>query len=356
MRLCFGSVKTYVFSDNYNIPPAAGYWLLDQAYKLTYGDFNMSEENFENVPVNVRKQAEKADAMMKQMQGEAPSKENPPVNSQETLSEPPANEPEQGTPPQGPPQDSFEHKYKVLQGKYNAEIPRFQQQISELYSELSRVRAERDQQQQQGPQQPEATSVEGVDPDDLSEYGEEFGKLAKSFNALLEQNKTLQSKLSSIENSTQQVQQDQVSNKEEQFWGKLSQQVPNWEEINQNQDFLNWLTQEDPVSGTQRQQILEHHHKAMDANRVAGVFKAWMQESGQGQKQSPSKAEPKNVQPEQTRADQPSQQTQTGRTWTKAQIKKHYDDQIKGLWNSREDEWKKIEREIHQAVQEGRVQ
>lgn len=315
----------------------------------------MNEEN--NVPASVRKQGEKADAMMKQMQGEAPSKENLPADSQESPSELPANEPEQGTTPQEPPQDSFEHKYKVLQGKYNAEIPRLQQQISELYSELSRIRAERDQANQQESQS-EPPSVESVNSDDLSEYGEEFGKLAKSFNALLEQNKMLQEKLGSIENSTQQVQQDQVSNKEEQFWGKLSQQVPNWEEINQNQDFLNWLTQEDPVSGTQRQQILEHHHKAKDANRVAGVFKAWMQESGQGhgQKQPPSKAEPKNVQPEQTRADQPSQQTQAGRTWTKTQIKKHYDDQIKGLWNGREDEWKKIEREIHQAVQEGRVQ
>ena len=320
-----------------------------------------------NVPASVRKQAEESDAIMKRLQNSAPEGENEEVvetNMVESGNEtetPQGTEPSQeGSTPAGD-DESFEQKYRVLQGKYNAEIPRLQNQVSQLYQEVSRLQHEKEQlSQQPGPEQniPDQKEISGIDPESLSEYGDEFGNLAKSFNALLEQNKRLQEELGSIKDSTQHIQKDQHSTKEARFWDALSQTVPQWQDVNQNQDFLNWLTQEDPVSGTVRQRILEHHQGNFNAQGVANVFKAWMNESGhKANKQSTETAEtkpqPRNVQPQTTRAEGPDAASQG--QWTRAQIKEHYDSYNKGKWSGREDEWKKIERQMMQAVQEGRV-
>lgn len=320
------------------------------------------------VPASVQRQAERSEELMKQMQDEDPPRrrDDTPMYPTEAYSEPPTNEPEQETPSQESPQDGFEHKYKVLQGKYNAEMPRLQNQVSELYQHLSRLQQENEQLKTQSKESeiPKMPEYEEIDPESLTEYGDEFGKMAKQLNTLAQENRQLQDELKSIKDSTQKVQQTQHSSREEQFWDRLSNLVPNWDEVNQNQDFLNWLTEEDPVSGTVRQQILEHHRNNLDVNKVARVFKAWLDQSGQSVKKQdtqlsgeskPKKEGPKNVQPEASRAEEPEEISQ-GRTWTRAQIKRHYDDMARGAWENREDEWKKIERQMLQAVQEGRVQ
>jgi len=55
----------------------------------------------------------------------------------------------------------------------------------------------------------------------------------------------------------------------------LDKAVPDWETINKDPAFLKWLGEMDPLTGIQRQELLNQAHKALDAPRVANFFNSW---------------------------------------------------------------------------------
>jgi len=61
------------------------------------------------------------------------------------------------------------------------------------------------------------------------------------------------------------------------FFEKLAEAVPDWEAINDGDDWKYWLAETDPGSGLVRQQILNTHHKALKAAPVAAMFLAFKQ-------------------------------------------------------------------------------
>ena len=69
------------------------------------------------------------------------------------------------------------------------------------------------------------------------------------------------------------VQQEVALSREERFWSELNAAVPDWEQINADQRWLQWLTEYDPVAGLTRQDSLNQAQRAMDIKRVTGLFK-----------------------------------------------------------------------------------
>lgn len=60
--------------------------------------------------------------------------------------------------------------------------------------------------------------------------------------------------------------------KEAEFWEKLAEHHPDWEDVNKTTDWQEWLAQDDPSSGLQRQDILDRHRGALNAIGVAKMF------------------------------------------------------------------------------------
>lgn len=187
--------------------------------------------------------------------------------------EPPAStqviEPTPSTPPATPAQpDPWEHRYKVLKGKYDAEIPNLATQVRQLQVT---VQAQADiirglkpaEPTPKVPEPPKPVPQATIKPLNLEDYEhlEDEGKeLAKRFNQVVELVsqqqasmtqqadiiRQLQGKTETLSNQTTAVAKDFGATQHQQFITDLERTVPDCWTLNENPDFRDWLDQ--PVS------------------------------------------------------------------------------------------------------------
>ena len=66
----------------------------------------------------------------------------------------------------------------------------------------------------------------------------------------------------------------------QQYQGRLTALVPDWEKQNTDQGFLDWLNERDPFIGGSRKQALDEAYQALDAQRTADIFLAYRNQTG----------------------------------------------------------------------------
>jgi hypothetical protein len=173
-----------------------------------------------------------------------------------------------------PNDETWAHKYRVLQGRYNAEVPRLHQQTKELKAELADLQA-RLTQAPTGPATPETSPVDEL----RKKYGDAYGDdLANDTEALARAivAKELEKEARRVEQLERQIQETQASNAQAQFFATLSARVPHWQDINADQGWIAWLGEFDPVVGATRQDVLDYAQSQADADRVAAIFEAYV--------------------------------------------------------------------------------
>lgn len=260
----------------------------------------------------------------------------------------------------------WQQKYKTLQGMYNAEVPQLRNQIAEQNGKLSQFEqllATMNKQQAQQPKQPEPVKL--ITDKDVEEYGESIDMMRKvskeETNNLIEEVKNLKAQIASMTNNTlpqvQQLNTKVTDTQEQMFWSQLSNLVPDWQTINENQNFQNWLLEVDPLSGMSRQSYLEDAQRKYDADRVATFFRSWSGLKGEGSAQQ-IKASNQNELAQQVAPKKGRSQGSVPpqkRTYTQADIAKFYDDVRKGKYKGRDEERANMERDIFAAQAEGRL-
>lgn len=340
------------------------------------------------LPEQVRKQIEAADEKMKEISGEQEVD-----NSTDSGSEPASSEAtsasqaddaektvqssgasEQGT-KEDPNSDTYAQRWRTLQGQYNAEVPRLrgankdlQNRVAQLENLLSTLSS--------APTAAPAASQSGqkfVTDDDVAEYGESIDMMRKvtreEVGSLLGKISQLEGTIAHLTNSVsgsvipqvQRVAQQQAASAEERFWSNLAQRVPNWQQINNDQDFQSWLLDIDPLTNTSRQTHLEIAQRDLDVNRVTAFFNAFTAASGKFAPQanaqpnrSASELE-KQVAPGRSRGAAGGSAGQTAKTYTPDDIKKFFNDVRSGRYKGRETERDRIERDIFAAQRDGRI-
>lgn len=265
--------------------------------------------------------------------------------------------------------ETFAQKYRTLQGMYNSEVPRLRSQNKELQERLTRMESLlANMQQEQKPQQPTQEQIQKlVSEKEVEEYGEDTVDLFRRVSR--EEYMPVLSKLANLENTLKQLQDNvvpqvetvartQARTAEERFWETIERNVPDWRELNANQDFHTWLLEYDPLIGDTRQSLLEQAQRSLDANRVVQFFSTWKSlNQGQSGKADPNPARSeleKQVAPGRARAAS-SKSGSEARTYTPEDIRKFFDDVRKGAYKGREEERNKIERDIFAAQQQGRI-
>lgn len=284
-------------------------------------------------------------------------------------------EPEQGAKPEPqakPPapsdeEDKWETRYKVLQGKYNAEVPLLQRQKRELEERLDRLESlisDMNEQRQAAP----ATSEQLVTEEEMADYGPEFmdmvGRMARQVNR--EEIARLNATISKLEQQLQSVGGKVQKTEQESIYGQLDKNVENWREVNRNPQFLEWLAQRDPFSGRGRREMLQEAFNRGDAQRVIAFFNGFLREhaavtesgtSGPGKQKSETTGQlDKMVAPGRGR----SGGNQTGardekRIWTEAEIAQFFTDKRKGAFKGKEKLAQQLENDIFAAQREGRI-
>lgn len=237
--------------------------------------------------------------------------------------------------------DSYEHRFRVLQGKYNSEVPRLSAENKELKSTLRSLQDQLDEIKASKDAQPL------VRPEEIEEYGEGLIDVARriareELTAKDAKIRKLEEKLDAIEGHT-------VKSAERDFYSVLSAKVPDWEKINGNKSFHAWLDATDELTGFRRQDLLSDAERARDAERVAKFFTAFKRTSKK-QVDDSSLALETQVAPTNTRT--PS--TPTGKKiWTREEIGEFYKRVRSGRISDKDAV--AIESDIHAASVEGRI-
>jgi hypothetical protein len=265
--------------------------------------------------------------------------------------------------------DAMLQKYRTLQGMYNAEVPKLHQQNKDLSSRLQQLEqllasiSDRPAHVEAKPIQVEKY----VTDSDVNEYGdsidvmrkvsrEELGPVAQRI-AKIEQ--MLQQMQANVVPKLETVAKQQAQSAEERFWSSLTAEVPNWQSVNNDPAFHNWLLETDPLTGTTRQAYLEQAQKALDSKRVAKFFNIWLGSNGepaaaQSNRRTVSSELEKQVAPGRARGTGAQSKGQA-KTYSAEDIRQFFKDSAGGKYKGREAERDRIERDIFLAQKEGRI-
>jgi hypothetical protein len=262
-------------------------------------------------------------------------------------------------------EDTYEQRWRTLQGMYNAEVPRLHTQNKELatrVNELERLLSSLS----ATPAQSKTATEKLITDKDVQEYGESIDVMrrvsreeAGAYQARIDQLEQLvRSMQASVLPKVEQITQRQQQSSEQTFWSDLTAYVPDWRSINENQEFQSWLLEVDPLTGLSRQTYLDDAQRNLDARRVANFFTSWVGNSGQAVAQTSRKASAsqleKQVSPGKSKAPS-SAPTGNVVTYTPTDIKSFFDDVRAGRYRGRETERDRIERDIFAAQREGRI-
>lgn len=145
-----------------------------------------------------------------------------------------------------------------------------------------------------------------------------------------------------------------ASLKSQTFYNFLGSHVPNWQELNEDVDFLDWLGEQLPEIGKTRQSLLQDAERNFDAERAVYFFKQYTA-SKVSAEPAAEVVDPRmnQVSPKRVKASAPAQPEPTGRIWTQADINKFYQDLTKGNKYSADEE-REIRDDISAAQFEGR--
>ncbi len=158
--------------------------------------------------------------------------------------------------PQSGPADDWELRYKNLRNSRNEKLEAERKRVSQLESQLVQLAA-------QAPSAPQGESqfslskeeLEGMSEDDVSIYNKMAGKLESKFKV---------------------EQQDDTAQHESIFFADVSSVVPQWESLNSDPLFMQWLSQADGFSGRTLKDTLVKARNDLDAKTVTALFTAYL--------------------------------------------------------------------------------
>jgi len=294
------------------------------------------------IPEQVRRQAERADELMKKWteadaQHETPTAEEnqtppsatpteqTPATPAEATATPEAGTPSTpSTPVETPSQETdaeyWKRRFEVMEGKYQSEVPQLHQQLQQsrqqmqdLQEQMEQLKGDREQESQT------PTEAPNLDTSNLEEslqvlentYGPEFVKPFRDQENLLstmqQRNQTLADELAQLKTQVQDVAQSRERDQEQEFFEALAREVPDWQRLNEDPGFIQWLQQVEPLSGQPMIQLLNQARQDLDANRAAQFFTSYKASTGQAPPSHQESNQP-NPEAEKERRSQERQQ------------------------------------------------
>lgn len=319
-------------------------------------------------PRAVREAGERSDqafeALKAQQQAEQdPTPQGDPPVPDDDKGDPPTPTPDPAPPEGGPKQakDEWRDKFFVLQGKYNAEVPRMAAQIRSLLSKTEALEAANAELRQKVEAAPQAPAK--PDPDEarlVEEYGPAIVQTIERIadRKAAERVAPLQGKLDETEAERKARQQrEEADRKAAAFQEAVVDLVPDWEAIDALPAFHAYLA-EPGSDGRSRQDALMAAANSFDAAGAARIFLAFKRTpagvSATGTKPPPKTDRLEHLRvPDATGRDRGN--TAGKKVWTKAEMTAFYKDLALGKFANDPERAKQIERDIDDAAREGRI-
>lgn len=310
-----------------------------------------------SLPKAVREQEAKAEALYEETYTqqnpeseptpEARPDPEPEVEPNGLQPEPAAQEeePDLQAPPDEPvgSHDEWEHRYKVLSGKYNSEVPRLAADNRELRSALKKMESEIESLKKSPPSKRDSL----LKPEEIEEYGEGFIDVVR--RAAREEIAAKDAEIDDLKQRIESLSSMTTKTVEIDFYEDLGRMVPEWVAINDDKNFHRWLDGVDELTGRPRQMLLSEAEADRDAKRVANFFNAF-------KKANKTWAATANASLESQVVPEPSVKPSSPpakRIWTRAEINNFYADYRRGAIEDKRAV--ALEADIQAALIEGRV-
>lgn len=257
-----------------------------------------------HIPDAVKKQAEKADALLS---GDDPG--NPEPGSEDVITDNPSEDPPKAedkpvfTPAPEPtkepekktdtlPEDNqnWKHKYDVLQGMFNAkdgEVKALQQGMANLQNLVNHQAEQIRSIQTSAPapaaapeNAPAATDIKKIDLDSVAGYGDEIVYMAEGFNALVDLNQNLMAQLSNRPQANSDPRLDRIESivqetAQERYAKALDADVPKWREVVNSPEFTGWLNNIEPMSGYRYKEMMDYAYNNLRSQQAASIIKTF---------------------------------------------------------------------------------
>ena len=178
-------------------------------------------------------------------------------------------------------EETFKQKYTTLLGKYDAEVPRLHQQVRELNGELGQIRKDIAAKPVEPTKPKEKVSF--VTDEDRAEYGEELldvqrrvaKEVSQDYEDRIERQDAviaeLQEKLAATGNQVAGVD----------FERRLQQAIPDWSQIDNDERWVAWLNEHDPMLRGQRRVLAQAAFDNGDVEAVSDYVKLWKSSLGE---------------------------------------------------------------------------
>jgi regulator of replication initiation timing len=266
--------------------------------------------------------------------------------------------------PQGKVKDAayWEQRFKTLEGKYHAELPRSYQENKELKrtlqnyeAEIGRLSAE-NRRLKEGAGQAQASPVGKTDdaeinPDQFEDYGDEIKSLVKQFLSTRNEIKSLREENNRLKEQVGGVYAKQSEQTYSEFLGKLREKIPSFDQIDNDPEFLDWI---------KRSRIdLKAVGSDRDVESAIEIYNSWPGRTKLQQREGIDPPTPPPPDPQANRRQvappksRPAPPRENRRTWKRSDIEQFYQDVRRGVYS--EEEADKIKRDIFNASREGRV-
>lgn len=325
-----------------------------------------------SLPDAIQKQVDAVAALEAQM---AAPPSPAPVTDPPPPAEPTEKEPQQlnlpemtfeNPPAQPEPDDGkWETKYKVLQGKYNKEVPRLQEQLREQGDALNQLQMQLQQLTRVSPHgdfSSAANEVEITD-EERDSYGDDLldviGK--RAMQVVLPEIRRIETMLEEIRRGVVGVSHEVQLTAHEKFIQALDTQHKSWRTLNRDEGFLDWLEERDPFSGQLRKDLLAEAVASHSVDRAIAFFKGYEAEHGvRAEPREPAKRKAETsleamAAPGRRSAAPAPVPNDLPEIWLRKDIQAFYAAVNRGEYRGREAEFDRIEQSIAKAASLGNV-
>lgn len=316
------------------------------------------------LPEAIQRQVDEAEALEREMyqseqdSGTESAQEQQVAESQTVEAETPEPQTETVQPVQQPSREDdaryWRSRYDTVQGMISAQSAQFTEQlrasnerIQTLTSELERIK--------------QVQPTQQVNDNDAETFGEDLVS-AIDRRAAEKARQMVSSELQPIQAYVRQLEErlgvmgaQVTATQNETFETRLARAVPDFEKINVDPGFLNWLGEVDPVYGVPRQAALDAAAQSNSAERVATIFNAYKQLTGkqvneQQRIQNRQELE-RQTAPASTRGA--AQTPHQGKVWSLSEYERAFDPRnIQVMGRAKADE---LVAEAERAYAEGRI-
>jgi hypothetical protein len=254
--------------------------------------------------------------------------------------------------------EKIQHKYDVLRGMYNKEIPELSLRLAEQSGQIKSLTDQI------------AALIAGKKPDETKEVFDSFeqdpniGYLKTEYPevwkgievALVKLRDETSKKISDLGSQLTEQKKHTEKTDRDRFYDDV-ESMENYDEINKSVEFNSWLDETEPLTGFKRRDILNDAYASLDSTRAKNFFSEFT-----GKKVEPVvvkqvvKKEDTGISPRTTVTKTVVDKSELKENFIKASdVKKFYDDVQRGRYKGRDAEKDKIEAEINKAISDKRV-